>query len=155
MGISQAELKELFYYNPITGVFYNYKTEGDTASPCTNGYLCTRINKKTYYLHRLAFLYMTGSFPTYDVDHINGIRSDNSWENLRPSTRSQNLQNRSANLNRDLPKNVYQIPSGKYRVGIKYEGKRKHYGYFWSLEEATQVAQKAAKDLFGEYAKSV
>ena len=132
--ITQEKLKSILRYDLHTGWFI--KTNMPLGSVGKNGYLSIRIDYKSYYLHRLAFLYMTGSFPEHDVDHINGNRHDNSWSNLREATRSQNLQNRKANLNRVLPKNVYQHPSGKYRVGITYKGVRKHYGYFDSLELA-------------------
>jgi len=149
--LTQEELKQLLRYDPHTGWFI--KTNVPLGSITKNGYLTICIKYKKYYLHRLAFLYMTGTFPPNDVDHKNGNRLDNSWCNLREATRSQNLQNRKANLNRELPKNVYKTKSGKYRVMIKFKSSVKHYGYFHSLDAATEVAKQASKDLFGEYAK--
>ena len=43
--------------------------------------------------HRLAFLYMEGYFPENDVDHINRIKDDNRWCNLREVFRSCNMRN--------------------------------------------------------------
>lgn len=54
-------------------------------------------NEKTrpqYRSGRLAFLYMTGHWPEWDVDHKNRKRGDDRWKNLREATRSQNLRNR-------------------------------------------------------------
>lgn len=56
------------------------------------GYLCIRILDKLYYCHRLAWLYMTGSFPPGQIDHINGKRDDNRWENLRNVSQNTNCQ---------------------------------------------------------------
>jgi hypothetical protein len=67
---------------------------GDTVGTYDgNGYLDTRIGGKTYKLHRLAFLYMEGEFPPDQVDHINTVRSDNRWVNLRKYTQLENMNN--------------------------------------------------------------
>lgn len=86
-------------YNPSTGIFTRKITTsrsaaGDkTGTIAKNGYVVLRINKKLHYAHRLAFLMVTGSWPDSQVDHINGMRSDNRFENLRLCNQSENMQN--------------------------------------------------------------
>ncbi len=88
--ITQAELVENLSYDPDSGVFRRKISNtravkaGDIAgSQNGKGYLTMMVCGRVYKAHRLAFLYMTGSFPPEEVDHINGIRDDNRWACLR------------------------------------------------------------------------
>jgi hypothetical protein len=63
------------------------------------GYLRITVLGKSYYAHRLAWFYMNGEWPD-QIDHINGIKSDNRIENLRNVTVQQNNQNK---LNAQTP----------------------------------------------------
>lgn len=102
--LTQKELKEVFSYNSDDGLFTRIlKTSsncevGDIAK-CLNkeGYLVLRINAKLHRCHRLAWLYVYGSFPDNCIDHINGCRTDNRLINLRDVTRKQNSKNAKLN----------------------------------------------------------
>jgi hypothetical protein len=50
------------------------------------------VGGKPYLQHRIATLYMTGDWPE-EVDHINGDKADNRWENLRAVDVKTNRQN--------------------------------------------------------------
>ena len=98
--LTQIELKRVWNYNFITGQFTrlvatsNVVKVGDVASFINNkGYIVIKINNKNYKGHRLAHLYMTGEFPADQIDHIDGIRNNNCWLNLRDATNSLNAQN--------------------------------------------------------------
>jgi hypothetical protein len=52
-----------------------------------------------YREHRLAWLYMTGEWPTHEIDHINGDRVDNRFCNLREATASENRWNSRKRVN--------------------------------------------------------
>lgn len=43
--------------------------------------------------HRLAFLYMTGSYPTFEVDHFDRNKSNNAFDNLKDVTHKDNMKN--------------------------------------------------------------
>ena len=100
--ITQSQLKELLHYDPETGVFTRLKSTTSNARICDiagykkqDGYLLIGINIKQYFAHRLAFLYMTGKFPQKQIDHINTIRDDNRWSNLREANNQQNSYNQT------------------------------------------------------------
>lgn len=103
--ISQRRLKELLTYYPDTGIFTWNLSRGNQFSPVggeagfttEKGYIRIELEGKSYLLHRLAFLYMEGAFPIDQVDHINRIRNDNRWENLRPADVYLNAGNQKSN----------------------------------------------------------
>ena len=103
--LTQSKLKQRLHYVPETGIFtrrvmssHNARI-GDIAGTVINGYMRISVLSKLYYSHRLAFLYMTGKFPRFETDHINHIKSDNRWANLRRVTSLSNNRNRSKSPN--------------------------------------------------------
>ena len=87
----QSLLKELFDYDPDTGLLTNRVTrsscaiEGERAgTPEKRGYWQVSVQGTTYQLHRLIWMLMKGEDPGFlTIDHRNRNPSDNSWENLR------------------------------------------------------------------------
>lgn len=102
--LTQERLKELFHYDPETGIFIrkvriSYRSKvGEIAGgfDASTGYVRISILGELYYSHRLVWLYVTGVWPKKEIDHINGNRSDNRLCNLREATKSENRQNISA-----------------------------------------------------------
>lgn len=59
----------------------------------SNGYLQCTLFRKRFYIHRLVYEAWIGNIPNgYDIDHINGIKTDNRVSNLRAVLRSENLK---------------------------------------------------------------
>lgn len=154
-------IEDFIGYDEETGCFISLVDRGRArkgmvlGSKTANGYLSICFNGKVYLCHRLAFYFKQGVIPNSDVDHINGCRSDNRWCNLRIATRQQNMFNRSGNLNKELPRNVYFHKSGKFRVKMKIDGETRHFGYFDSLEAASEKANEVRKEYHKEYAKEI
>jgi hypothetical protein len=100
--LTQEELKKYVTYDPVDGLFrstgvkYSNKNPGDIVGTThkTKGYLYISVKGKTYRAHRLAFLFMLGKFPENQVDHINQVKGDNRWSNLRDVSAAVNSQNR-------------------------------------------------------------
>src|SRR4029077_7435541 len=98
--------------------------------------------------HRLAFLWVNGEWPREEVDHVNRVKDDNRWANLREATRSENTVNSPPREKlSDLPLGVRITPSGKFRALIA----GMHLGIFATPEEAAEVYATAAKDFYGDF----
>jgi hypothetical protein len=94
---------------------------------------------------------MTGAWPPNDVDHINGVRDDNRWTNLRLATRAENLRNMKAKTNKTGLKGVY-LNAGRYTARIRHNYTSHYLGRFDTPEEAHAAYRKAADALHGEFA---
>lgn len=152
--LTQTELKKFWKYDPKLGTFtrvnenkndLRYKKRGQNA----NGYRTIKVNNKSHSAHRLAFLYMTGKYPDGYVDHINRIKSDNRFDNLRVVTQSENLKNSSISvLNTSGTTGVmWHKLNNKWIAKIHVDGKDKHLGYFSDLGDAI-AARKMAETKF-------
>jgi hypothetical protein len=147
--ITQEQLKEILHYDECTGVFVRIgrSTErvkiGDiVGSVNLSGYVIINIDGDKFRAHRLAFLYMTGEFPKNMVDHIDGVRDNNRWGNLREATSSENMQNqiraRIDNKSGFLGVTRHK-PSGRFAARIQLNGKVTSLGYYDTPEEAHEI----------------
>lgn len=142
-------------YDADTGKFYDPKGR-QLGSKHSSGYITLSIDRRNVGAHRVAVALMTGKYPEQDVDHINGDRGDNRWENLREATRSQNLMNRKPNSGRSLPKNVYlHKPSGRFIVKMKISGVTTHFGYHDDLEFATLLAEDVQRKHHKDFSQAL
>lgn len=89
-----------------------------------------------------------------EVDHINGIRSDKRWVNLRDATRGENMCNfLQRSNNRSGYKGVcWHKHTGKWVAQISLNKKVQHLGLFDDPVKAHVVYVEAAKRLHGEFA---
>lgn len=158
MSITQERLKELVHYDPLTGFFVLKKYRGGRVkegeilgSKTQNGYVEIKVDGKTYKAHRLAFIYMEGRLPS-EVDHLNRVRNDNSWANLKDSTRGENCRNRGALKHRYLPVGVY-AHRNKFKAMVGVDYRPKYLGLFDTPELASEARVSYIKQL-AEYLDS-
>ena len=146
--LTAAELRAAFSYNPKTGVFVRLSTGRNAGHAKDNGYLHFDVNGRKYGAHRLAWLYVTGEWPVGDVDHIDGVRDNNRFSNLRDVSRTVNLQNlraaKSHNKSTGLLGAYFHKQTGRYTSRIRVNGKDRHLGMFSTAQEA-HAAYLAAK----------
>lgn len=156
-------VRSIFHYDPLSGIFTRLVSvnsrarEGDVVGTLdASGYLVVKIGGRSYKVHRLAHLYMTGHHPDDQIDHINGVRTDNRWSNLRPATQQQNGMNtKKRNDNVSGFKGVHWNKcKNKWRVQIQISGKKYHLGYFSTPEEAFAHYEGGATILFGQYKRT-
>lgn len=102
MSVSIDRLREVLAYDPSTGLFRwtvgagrgGRKRPGAVAgNPDSSGHIQIGIDGRRYLAHRLAWLWVYGEWPIHQVDHLNGMRTDNRIANLRQLTNQQNAQN--------------------------------------------------------------
>lgn len=153
--ITQEKLKELLSYDKDTGIFtwaisgrkiYIGKIAG---SKNNLGYVLIEIDGKKHRAHRLAWLYMTGSFPKDQIDHINGIKHDNKFVNLRESTQAKNVQN----IRKPTKNNTtgylgvcFNKRNNNFVASIRFNGKQKTIGYYKNAELAYEAYLNAKRE---------
>ena len=98
--LTRARLRELFHYDPETGLFTRLITTSSRAragmvagSLHGEGYLSIRIDGRLYLSHHLAWFYMTGRWPRRIIDHEDTDGTNNRWVNLRKANKSGNGAN--------------------------------------------------------------
>ena len=98
---SQHYLKELFDYEPETGVLTwkvsrsnRVKVGSEAGNSKSSSYRQVRFDGSDYLVHRLIWRWMTGDDPgDMEIDHIDRNPSNNSWSNLRIADRVSNGSN--------------------------------------------------------------
>ena len=151
-------VRSILDYDPETGILTwrrkagingkgNFKV-GDVAGSRKKGQIMIGVCDQRYCAHRLAWLWMTGKWPS-EIDHVNRDPFDNRWVNLREATRSQNNANKPSTspfkgVSFDKRKNAW-------RARVKVNRKERWLGYFETAEEAHEAYRRAAQEIWGEF----
>lgn len=180
-GRTAEFFRQILDYDPETGIFkwrqrssemFKDHGRGKSSGNCArwngrfagqvirkknaDGYIQICIMGKFYMASRIAWLIMTGKWPSHEIDHVNCDPSDNRFCNLREATRSLNCANRRAwrnNVSRRKGVSWHKV-TGKWAARICVNGKQRHIGLFETAEAAAAAYSKAAKASFGEFAKA-
>ena len=154
MELTVDQIRETFDYDANTGVFVwkirpsKAVKAGDVAG-CTEkriGYITIGIAGRIYKAHRLAWLYVYGSWPKGLIDHINGNKADNRICNLRDVFADGNSQNvRKPNRrNKSGFMGVIWFQN-KWRASMSVNGKSKWLGDYSTPEKAHQIYLEAKR----------
>lgn len=145
----EKHLINTFKYNPYTGEITNLKSNKTITRLGNYGYIQVRFGYKgkTKYLdgHRLAWFLYYGKWPIMHIDHINGIRNDNSLHNLRDVSNRDNQLNRKLFNNGHLP-GTTKLKSGNWQARIRHGKKRVSLGLFETQLEAHNAYLKYRKE---------
>ena len=168
---TQARLRELFNYDPETGLliwrdrpasdFANKAAHHSYVSRCRGrpaghvqqqGYRKITIVKDIFPAHRLVWLFVLGEwvqYPEFEIDHVNGDRSDNRIQNLRKVTKSENQRNGSMRVTNTSGVNgVNWVKSKERWIARIWDGPRHVFlGQFTDLAAAAAARARAERDL--------
>ncbi|EOV3349167.1 HNH endonuclease [Edwardsiella piscicida] len=147
------KFSDVFLYDPHTGILKWKKDTGKkrmvgkiAGHQDTKGYLAVGCFDKDHRVHRIAWEMSHGKIPDgMQVDHINGIKSDNRLSNLRLVYHQENQRNMA------IPKSnnsgvlgvSWDARSGKWRAKIMINRKTVHLGRFPSIELAAKARKEA------------
>lgn len=153
---SPKMLLEYFSYNPETGIILRKTNRygGNQLSGCkcqfhagsvagslqSKGYLITAFDGTKYLNHRLAWALHYSVWPTGQIDHLDGCKSNNSIKNLRDVSHSVNQQNRrvASGVSKTGFLGVV-IRWNKFEARITVNHKVLHLGSFKTPEEAHEA----------------
>jgi hypothetical protein len=120
------------------------------------GYVVVRLFNKLYQVHRIVFeMANNRTIGDNDVDHSDGMPSNNRPENLRAATVSQNMMN--ARLRKDNTsglKGVYwSHQRNKWFAKLVVNRKQVHLGFHETRGLAAVARAKGALRLHGQFAR--
>ena len=120
------------------------------------GHISVKINNKRYLAHRVMWALCKGEDPApYQIDHINGIRTDNRIENLRKVTNQQNGMHRCQAQRNSRSGIIGVYPhkaTGKWATSITHNGETIFLGLHKTKEAALSARIAKEQELFGEHA---
>ena len=152
--LSAERVREILNYNPDTGVFtWRAKPHKKASSVVVGtiagnvddqGYIRIYIARFAYKAHRIAWMYVTGEPAPSIIDHINGDRTDNRFDNLRLATRSLNNQNRKyKSRSKKTALGVFSTKKGGFtaRISVTICGRKLsiHLGTYETEKEASDI----------------
>lgn len=154
--LSADELRRLCSYDPDTGVFTRLvatarRNKVGEVMGCDDGrgYLRVTLHGGYYRLHSLAWLHHYGVWPSGEIDHKNGNRSDNRIANLRDVTRAMNAQNRTVTKAKSGFMGV-RLDKSSFVARVRHDGRERTIGWFKSAEEAHKAYRAARRALGAE-----
>lgn len=148
-------IKENFSYDQDAGIVTRLvnRASGKAGPASTKkdnrGYLLVKCKGQRMLQHRLAWILMTGHWPDGEIDHINGVRNDNRWINLRCVSKKENRMNKEIYKNNKsgaIGVNWHKV-TGKWVASIKADGKCIHLGVFNELSDAVSARKRAEKNM--------
>ncbi|EOG1788729.1 HNH endonuclease [Enterobacter kobei] len=157
--MSVGDIRDLIDYNAETGVltakvnFSGRQAGSVIGSQTWQGYYAFSLFGKKCFAHRLAWLLHYGEWPSQPIDHINGIKTDNSIRNLRLCSLSQNQFNKPTQKNNTTGvKGVYWNKRDKrYVASVQFNGKKYSAGHHKDIESAKEEVMKLREKLAGEF----
>lgn len=177
--ITPEVVREFLVYDPQTGDLrwrardakWFRDTKYRTAQGCANnwnsrwagkpafagvgshGYYTGRIFGCSLLAHRVIYAIVEGEWPAYQVDHIDGCRTNNRWSNLRPCTRTENSRNTTPYGSSGFLGVHKASHPGSYTATVCADGVAHYVGGGRDPEKLARLRDKKAKELHGKFAR--
>lgn len=165
--LTADQLRAALDYDPQAGLFtwryrpnarreWNTRNAGRVAGSVTNrGYIQIAVNGWLYHAHRLAWLWMTGAWPPFEIDHIDNDPGNTRWRNLRAATSSQNKMNMRVRCdnNSGLKGVHWNTRRAAWSAEIWVSGRKSNLGLFPTQQLAHAAYCEAATRLHGAFAR--
>lgn len=113
-------------------------------------YWALNVNGKHLMAHRMAWLYVHGTIPKNQIDHIDGNGLNNCIDNLRDVTAAENSMNKRKYANNTSGINgvSWDRKKGRWEVKVTVNFKNKRIGRFNNLLDAA-CARMNANTIYG------
>lgn len=164
-------LRECLEYDYTTGALYwknrpasHFSDKYRSAEGCANnwnsknagkpalsnvskyGYLVGTLNKQVVKSHRVIWKLVTGDDPVgMEIDHIDGDRANNKFENLRLATSSENSRNTATQKRSKSGRQgvTWKADRQRWLATITVDGKQHYIGMFKDVNDAITAREKA------------
>ncbi len=164
-------LREILRYNPENGHLFwrerpsemfschriwkswnsNYANRRALYTKDKDGYRVGTIFSLKFKSHRVAWAIYYGDWPNQQIDHINGVKSDNRIANLRDVSQQTNRMNSRLSQKNTSGHVGVSGKRGKWNASVQIHKNVIHLGRFKLKREAIVAARAARKALgFGE-----
>jgi hypothetical protein len=159
--LTHERLLSLLSYEKKTGVFRWRVARSNVAAGSVagaiskiSGYREIRLDRRLYGAGRLAWFYVTGSWPKVTVDHCDTDRANDAWENLREASYTEQAWNRpNRRDNTSGFKGVCRHSQNERWVAyICIEKRQTYLGSFDDPAVAYAAYLRAAEKHFGKFA---
>ncbi|MBF7978096.1 MULTISPECIES: HNH endonuclease [Rahnella] len=150
--ITVYQLRDYLHYDPVTGIFTRRSDGLQIGSKNDEGYLYITCFGHVRPAHRMAYYYMTGRLPK-TVDHIDRVKTNNEWKNLREATNAENQWNKAMKRNNTSGvKGVYwSKKDNRWIAEIRLNGARHYVGSYRDMEDAKLAISEKRKVLHGAF----
>ena len=151
--LNQYEVLDYFNYKD-GNLYKRFKEDKPMGHLTDEGYVVVGFNKKSQFAHRVIFLMFHGYLPPC-IDHIDGNKSNNRIENLRPATAKTNGYNQALREKTSSGiKNVtWHKVSKKWQVKFAVNGEIKYFGLYNNIDYAKFVADAMRYKYHGKFAR--
>ena len=165
-GLEWDYLVDKFDIFPETGEVYWRNAPGKRAS-MLNGTLAGDLNHKFEYVmiglrgkqykrHRLVWFSVYKKWPKEELDHIDGVKKNDSIFNLREATKQQNSLNKGVTKRSKSGRKgiCFDKLRNKWRVTLRPNQKTLHIGRFDTIEAAQEAYNAAVAKYCGEFGRA-